>query len=36
MTELVAPAEFAPLLGVVEALAERAFTGGTRVFADGV
>ena len=35
--ELVLPAEFAPLLGVVvDALADSAFTGGARVFADGV
>ena len=35
--ELVAPAEVAPLLDVaVEALAESAFAGGARVFADGV
>ena len=37
MAELVAPAEVAPLLDAdVEALAERAFVGGARVFAAGV
>jgi hypothetical protein len=36
MAEFVAPAEFAPLLDVEEALGESAFTGGTSVFADGV
>jgi len=34
--ELVAPAEFAPVLDGEEALGERAFAGGARVFADGV
>jgi hypothetical protein len=36
MAELVAPAEFAPLLDVEEVLGESAFRGGVRVFADGV
>ena len=36
VAELVAPAEFAPLLDVEEALAESAFRGGARVFAAGV
>ena len=35
VAELVVPAEFAPLLDVEEELAESAFTGGARVFADG-
>ena len=35
--ELVVPAELAPLLdAAVEVLAESAFAGGARVFADGV
>src|ERR1700691_1240013 len=34
--ELGAPAEFAPLLDVDDALGESAFAGGARVFADGV
>jgi hypothetical protein len=34
--ELVAPAEFAPLLDVEDALGERAFAGGASVFAEGV
>jgi hypothetical protein len=34
--ELVAPAEFAPVLDGVETLAESAFAGGASVFADGV
>ena len=36
MAELVAPAEFAPVLDGVEARAESAFAGGESVFADGV
>ena len=36
MAELVAPAEFAPLLDAVEEVGESAFAGGTSVFADGV
>jgi hypothetical protein len=36
VAELVAPAEFAPVLDGEEALGERAFAGGARVFADGV
>ena len=37
MAELVVPAEVAPLLeAAVEVLAESAFAGGARVFADGV
>ena len=35
-TELVAPAEFAPLLDVEDAIGESAFAGGVNVFADGV
>ena len=34
--ELVAPAEFAPLFEVEDALGESAFPGGASVFADGV
>jgi len=36
VAELVAPAEFAPVLEVEEALGESAFRGGARVFAPGV
>ena len=36
VAELVAPAEFAPVLGVEEVLAESAFAGGVSVAADGV
>lgn len=36
IVELVVPAEFAPVLGPVEALGESAFAGGASVFADGV
>jgi hypothetical protein len=37
VAELVEPADVAPLLDVaVDVLAERAFVGGARVFADGV
>jgi hypothetical protein len=36
VAELVAPAEFAPVLDVEEALGESAFPGGARIFADGV
>src|ERR1700722_3876890 len=36
MAELVAPAEFAPLLDAEEEVGESAFGGGTSVFADGV
>src|SRR5580658_457081 len=36
MIELVAPAEFAPVLDAVELLGESAFAGGASVFADGV
>ena len=36
VTELVAPAEFAPVLCVEEAPDESAFRGGARVFAAGV
>jgi hypothetical protein len=36
MAELVAPAEFAPVLDGEEGLGESAFVGGARVFADGV
>ena len=36
MAELVEPAEFAPVLEGVEALAESAFVGGASVFAEGV
>ncbi len=35
MAELGAPAEFAPVLDVEEALGERTFAGGARVFAAG-
>jgi hypothetical protein len=34
--ELVAPAEFAPVLGVDEAIGVSAFAGGVKVFAAGV
>ena len=36
MAELGVPAELAPVLGVEEALADSALTGGARVLADGV
>jgi hypothetical protein len=36
MAELVAPAEFAPVLDIEDVLAESAFAGGASVFADGV
>jgi hypothetical protein len=36
MTELVAPAEFAPVLDGEKGLGESAFVGGVRIFADGV
>ena len=36
VTELVAPAEFAPVPSVEKAFDESAFEGGARVFADGV
>jgi hypothetical protein len=36
VTELVAPAEFAPLFEVEEIPDESALRGGVRVFADGV
>jgi hypothetical protein len=34
--ELVTPAEFAPVLGVAEALGVSAFAGGDKVLAEGV
>jgi hypothetical protein len=36
IVELVAPAEFAPLLDVEDELGESAFAGGASVFAAGV